>query len=102
VGEEKAAGGFWSSIPGILTAIAGLITAIAALLGGLVAADIIGPGSTRATNSTSTTASPASERLRPPSIELETSPSLLNRANEMNRTKNEINQTDDLRPSKMK
>jgi hypothetical protein len=26
----------------------------------------------------------------------------LNRANEMNRTKNEMNQTDDLRPSKMK
>jgi len=71
VGEDKAAGGFWNSIPGIVTAIAGLITAIAALLGTLVAADLIGPGSTRATSSTSTSASPASERLRPPSFRAE-------------------------------
>jgi hypothetical protein len=49
----------------------------------------------------STTAAPASEWLRPPSLELEPSSPILNRANEMNRSKNEMNQTDDMRPSKM-
>jgi hypothetical protein len=98
VGEEKTVGGYWSSMPGVLTAIAGLITAVAALVGALVAAGIIGPSSTSATSSPPTTASPASERPRLPSVELGTSRPL----NEMNRTKNEMNQSDDLLPSKMK
>jgi hypothetical protein len=103
VGEEKTAGGFWSfwsSVPGVLTAIAGLITAVAALVGALVAADVIGPASTRATSSPPTTASGASERPRIPAVELERS--LSGTKNEMNRPKIELNQADDLAPSKMK
>ena len=102
MGDEKAAGGFWSTIPGVLTAIAGLITAVAALVGALVAAGIIGPGFTPTTSSPPTTASRPSERSRLPTVELETSPSILNSTkNEMNR-KNEVQRTDDLSPSKMK
>ena len=103
MGDEKTAGGFWSSIPGTLTAIAGVITAIAALVGALVAAGIIGPGATPATNSPPATASRASETPRPPTVELETSPPLLNATkNQMNPTKNEMNRSGDLLPSKMK
>jgi hypothetical protein len=98
MGDEKAAGGFWSTIPGVLTAIAGLITAVAALVGALVAAGIIGPAST--ISSPSAPASRASDTPRMPSVELETSPVLNSTKNQMNR-KNEI-PPDELLPSKMK
>ena len=70
--EEKASG-FWGSIPGMLTAAAAFITAIAALVGALVAADVIGPGSKRAADSTPTASSRESTLPRTP-IELDRSP----------------------------
>jgi hypothetical protein len=102
MGEEKAAGGFWTTIPGVLTGKAGLITAIAALVGALVAAGVIGPAATQATSPPPTTASRASERPRPPTIELETTAPLNATKNQMNPTKNVIDRSDELRPSKMK
>jgi hypothetical protein len=92
VGDENTRGGFWSSITGVLTAIAGLITAVAALVGAFVAAGIVGSGSTPSTSSSPTTASHPSERPRLPTVELETSPSLLNA------TKNQMNRKNDVSP----
>jgi hypothetical protein len=102
MGEEKAAGGFWTTIPGVLTGIAGLITAVAALVGALVAAGVVGPSAIQAPNSPPATASHAPERMRPPAIELDTSPPLNATKNQMNPTKNVIDRSDDLSPSKMK
>jgi hypothetical protein len=101
MGDEKAIG-FWSSIPGVLTAIAGLITAVAALVGALVAAGVVGPGATQATSSPPATASRAPERVRPPTIGLDTSSPLNATKNQMNPTKNVTDRSDDLLPSKMK
>ena len=104
MGEEKAAVGFWTTFPGVLTAIAGLITAVAAMVGALVAAGIVEPGSTRATAPLPTN---TSERPRLPAIELDTPSKTTNVPNVMNRPANVPNAVnrpdeDDVRPSKMK
>jgi hypothetical protein len=84
MGEEKT-GGFWTTFPGVLTAIAGLITAVAALVGALVAADIVGPGSPRATTPPPTSASRASETPRSPVTDLNTPSKATDTPNVMNR-----------------
>jgi hypothetical protein len=104
MGEEKAAVGFWTTFPGVLTAIAGLITAVAAMVGALVAAGIVEPGSTRATAPLQTS---ISERPRLPVTELDTPSKATNVPNMMNRPANVPNAVnrpaeDDVRPSKMK
>lgn len=81
MGEEKAAVGFWTTFPGVLTAIAGLITAVAAMVGALVAAGIVEPGSTRATAPLQTS---ISERPRLPVTELDTPSKATNVPNMMN------------------
>ena len=104
MGEEKAAVGFWTTFPGVLTAIAGLITAVAALVGALVAANVVGPSSTRVTAPLPTS---ASDRPRLPGIELDTPSKATNVPNVINQPANAPNvinrpADDDVRPSKMK
>jgi hypothetical protein len=103
MGEDKAAVGFWTTLPGVLTAIAGLITAVAAMVGALVAAGVVESGSTRATAPLPTS---TSERPRLPVIDLDTPSKATNLPNVMNRPANLPNAVnrpaeDDVRPSKM-
>jgi hypothetical protein len=103
MGEDKAAVGFWTTLPGVLTAIAGLITAVAAMVGALVAAGVVESGSTRATVPLPTS---TSERPRLPVIDLDTPSKATNLPNVMNRPANLPNAVnrpaeDDVRPSKM-